>query len=77
MTADATECTVQDSGICAVHQLCDANYTGVMALIRADWRDFKQALAEIELQERRVTRWRMSSVASFLLGWALCWMVLA
>ena len=76
MNAGATECTVQDSGICSVHHLCDANTTGVMELIQADWKDFKQALGEIELQQRRITKWRVSSVVTFLLGWTVCWMVL-
>ena len=50
MTTDTTtHCTVHDSGICSAHSLCDANYTGAMELIQADWRDFKQALEEIEL----------------------------
>ncbi len=76
MKAHAIECTVQRSEICAVHHLCDANYTGVMELIQADWTDFKEAVAEIELQQRRLARWRASSVVTFLLGWALCWMML-
>ena len=76
MNAEATECTVQDSGICSVHHLCDANTTGIMELMQADWRDFQQALSEIELQEQRVARWRAASVVTFLLGWAVCWVML-
>ena len=76
MKADANECTVQDSGICSVHHLCDANTAGIMELMQADWRDFQQALAEIELQQRRTTLWRGASVATFLLGWVACWMML-